>query len=168
MNKNLRALEDNGASNTLEGRQLNRRGFLTWLMRGSVIATTALVVGQVLRFLSFRPLDGETTVVPVGQPKDYPPGSLTYVRDARAYIGRDTGGLYALDAVCPHLGCLVEPGRKDGFTCPCHGSRFDAAGQVRTGPATGSLRYLYLWREEGDQLMIDRAEAVGATARLIP
>lgn len=152
----------------MAGRQLSRRGFLTWLVPGSLVATVALVVDQVLRFLSFQPLNGEPTFVAVGQSKDYPPGSLTYVREARAYVGRDTGGLYALDAVCPHLGCLVEPGRQDGFTCPCHGSRFDAEGQARTGPATGALRYLYLWRDDDGQLLIDRADAVGATARLIP
>jgi cytochrome b6-f complex iron-sulfur subunit len=168
MGRNDPTPKKSGKADEMAGRRLSRRGFLTWLVPGSLVATAVLVVDQVLRFLSFQPLNGETTVVPIGQLEDYPLGSLTYVREARAYVGRDTGGLYALDAVCPHLGCLVEPGRKDGFRCPCHGSRFDAVGQVLTGPATGSLRYLYLWWEDGDQLMIDRAGAVGATARLIP
>jgi Rieske Fe-S protein len=168
MDRNDQTLEDSVTSNNLTGRQLNRRGFLTWLIRGSAVATAALIVGQVLRFLSFEPLDGEPTTMAVGQPQDYSLGSLTYVPEARAYIGHDGRGLYALDAVCPHLGCLVEPGRKDGFTCPCHGSRFDADGQVRTGPATKSLSYLYLWQEDGGQLMMDRAEVVDATTRLNP
>ena len=168
MDRTDQTLENNEIAGSLAGRQLSRRGFLTWLVPGSLVITAVLIFDQMLRFLSFQPSSGESTIVAVGQLEDYPPGSPTYVPEARAYIGHDERGLYALDAVCPHLGCLVEPGRKDGFTCPCHGSRFDADGQVRTGPATKSLSYLYLWREEDGQLMMDRAEVVDATTRLNP
>jgi len=168
MDGNDQTLEKSGIANNPAGRQLSRRRFLAWLIPGSLVATAVLIFDQVLRFLSFQPSTGESTVVAVGQLEDYPRGSLTYVPEARAYIGHDGRGLYALDAVCPHLGCLVEPGRKDGFVCPCHGSRFDAAGQARTGPATGSLSYLHLWQEEDGQLRMDRAEVVEATTRLVP
>ncbi|UCC65195.1 MAG: Rieske 2Fe-2S domain-containing protein [Anaerolineae bacterium] len=110
--------------------RLSRRQFLTWLTRGSFTEASALVIGQVIRFLSFRPAGENSTVIPAGRPKDYPRGTLTYVAEARVYVGRDTGGLYALDAVCTHLGCLVERGQKGGFKCPCHGSRFDDDGQA--------------------------------------
>jgi cytochrome b6-f complex iron-sulfur subunit len=165
MNKNHRTQEHSRASN-VESNRLNRRRFLTWLTRGSLAAAAALIIGQVVRFLSFQPPSANPTVIPLGQSNDYPRGTLVYVAEARAYVGRDAGGLYALDAVCPHLGCLVEQGEDDGFTCPCHGSYFDAAGQVQTGPATEPLGHLHLWLDQDGQLMIDRAQPVEPTVRL--
>ena len=36
----------------------------------------------------------------------------------------------ALQAICPHAGCLVSFNPKAGnFQCPCHGSKFDADGR---------------------------------------
>jgi Rieske Fe-S protein len=36
------------------------------------------------------------------------------------------------------LGCSLESD-PDGFSCPCHGSRFDAKGKVTHGPADKRL-----------------------------
>jgi len=166
MSKNRRQPEDSRKSD-VESHQLDRRGFLTWLTRGSLAATVALAIGQAVRFLSFQPLDAGSTVIPVGQPDDYPPGVLVYVAEARAYVGHDTEGLYALDAVCTHLGCLVERRKGGGFFCPCHGSDFDAVGQAQTGPATKPLRYLSLSLDQDGQLMVDRAQPVEPATRLI-
>jgi len=39
--------------------------------------------------------------------------------------------------LCTHLGCVPLPGPADkpGWFCPCHGSSYDTAGRVLTGPA---------------------------------
>jgi len=146
---------------------MNRRGFLVALSRGSLATAVIVAFGQVVRFLSYRPADGPATVFAVGRPEDYAPGSLVYVSEAQAYVGCNAQGLYALDAVCTHLGCLVERGAKGGFVCPCHESRFDAAGQVLAGPAGQPLRALRLWFD-GEQglLFVDRSETVAPAARL--
>ncbi len=44
--------------------------------------------------------------------------------------------------VCTHLGCipLFNAGMyKDGWFCPCHGSQYDQAGRIRSGPAPKNL-----------------------------
>lgn len=46
-----------------------------------------------------------------------------------------------LIGICTHLGCLPvgESGEYKGWFCPCHGSTFDTAGRVRSGPAAQNL-----------------------------
>lgn len=147
---------------------MNRRRFLALLAEGSLITAVIAAASQVVRFLAFEPPNASATVFPVGLPEDLPPGSLEYIHDARAYVGRDEEGLYAVDAVCTHLGCLVEQAAKGGFVCPCHDSRFDAEGRVVTGPASEPLPYLHLWLDQAQgQLILDRAERVEPSVRLI-
>lgn len=42
---------------------------------------------------------------------------------------------------CTHLGCvpLGQAGDFGGWFCPCHGSHYDTAGRIRTGPAPQNL-----------------------------
>ncbi len=48
--------------------------------------------------------------------------------------------------VCTHLGCVPlgitaheNRGTYGGYVCPCHGSQYDTAGRVRSGPAPSNL-----------------------------
>jgi Rieske Fe-S protein len=46
-----------------------------------------------------------------------------------------------LSAVCTHEGCTVEyVGGNAPISCPCHGSTFNAAGTVLSGPARSALK----------------------------
>jgi cytochrome b6-f complex iron-sulfur subunit len=144
----------------------DRREFLTWLTRGSLVAVSALAIGQVARFFSYEPAGEAPSAIPVGKPETYTVDTVTYVGAARAYVGYDSGGLYAIDAVCTHLGCLVEKKTGEGFACPCHGSRFAADGQVQNGPAGKPLRHLALDLNPDGQIVVDRAQPVAPEARL--
>jgi nitrite reductase/ring-hydroxylating ferredoxin subunit len=56
------------------------------------------------------------------------------------YVCRDSGGLFAMDASCPHAGCTVDQ-QGSGFYCPCHGATFAFDGSKPTSPASRSLKH---------------------------
>jgi glycine/D-amino acid oxidase-like deaminating enzyme/nitrite reductase/ring-hydroxylating ferredoxin subunit len=52
-----------------------------------------------------------------------------------------TGQLHEFSAICPHLGCVIQwNSTEKTWDCPCHGSRFEAQGEVINGPAITGLR----------------------------
>ena len=63
----------------------------------------------------------------------YGNGTLLVVR-----MAQDT--FAAVTAICTHQGCTIAGYGSQIYTCPCHGSQFDANGQVKKGPANSPLR----------------------------
>jgi len=59
----------------------------------------------------------------------------------------------ALSSICTHLGCRVRKSR-DGFDCPCHGSRYNLNGEVINGPAAKPLARFPV-HQEGNELVIE-------------
>lgn len=70
---------------------------------------------------------------------DIPPGSGKVVRyqgKRRAVYRDESGKLYAIGRMCPHMHCeLSWNGDTKTWDCPCHGSRFDIYGNILSGPA---------------------------------
>lgn len=62
----------------------------------------------------------------------------------KAAVYRDPeGNVFVNSALCTHLGCIVHWNNAEKtWDCPCHGSRFDLAGEVIEGPALNSLKKL--------------------------
>lgn len=64
---------------------------------------------------------------------------------------------HAISAVCTHLGCIVDWDADAGeFACPCHGSRFDADGEVTSGPAGRSLERKLVVVKDDQIRLLDR------------
>ena len=100
-----------------------------------------------------------------GFPRDYPVGvderwkdkfGVWLVRTADDLV-QDTSGIYALIAVCTHLGCTpnyLDAERK--FKCPCHGSGFRLTGINFEGPAPRPLERAAIGLAEDGQILVDK------------
>ncbi len=76
-----------------------------------------------------------------------------FVYKDRIIIARvDSSEYIALSEACTHTGCSVEFDGSE-FPCPCHGSRFNAAGEVLSGPARKALQ-LYNTSLNGNELRV--------------
>ncbi len=143
---------------------MERRDFLKQLGFGSMIAAFGSAVGIFARFLVPNVVTPKTGPVEIGKPEEYGLGALKYVDSARAYIGRDQHGVYALSAICTHLGCTPRLEGKQ-FVCPCHGSRFDLGGKVLAGPAKRSLDRITVGVAPNGRLFVDGSRIVDANFR---
>jgi cytochrome b6-f complex iron-sulfur subunit len=78
-----------------------------------------------------------------GNVNDLSVDTLKQIPNVNAFIGRDANGVYAMSAVCTHMGCLLGAAGtvESGAACGCHGSRFDGNGIVTHGPAGRNLQH---------------------------
>jgi cytochrome b6-f complex iron-sulfur subunit len=71
------------------------------------------------------------------------------------YAGITAEGLMAVYQKCAHLGCRVPfCQQSQWFECPCHGSKYNYAGEFTFGPAPTGLHRFPVIVEEG-QLKVD-------------
>ena len=76
------------------------------------------------------------------------------------------GGLSALFQRCVHLGCRVPwCETSQGFECPCHGSKYNYAGEYEAGPAPRNLDRFEVTEENGR--MIVKTGTIFQTARAV-
>lgn len=68
-------------------------------------------------------------------------GKILKLDGQRVAVYRDARGkATTLSPVCTHMGCIVHWNQADStWDCPCHGSRFQATGEVLAGPAESPL-----------------------------
>jgi cytochrome b6-f complex iron-sulfur subunit len=115
----------------------SRRDFLSiaWAAAGAGAAVAgAAAVGKAL---SGSP-EAERTV-------DLPPELLKRAEESGGIVHEGllvrgpAAAPVVLDLTCTHLRCRVAPVEGGGFSCPCHGSRYDAEGRPVSGPAPRAL-----------------------------
>ncbi len=145
---------------------LTRRDFLSKMGIGAFLIAASSWVAAITRMLQPNLTSPAAGPVEIGAAEEYKVGTLTFVENARAYVGRDAGGIYAILAVCTHLGCTPRL-KADAFVCPCHGSRFSPEGQVVSGPATRPLDRAFVGRAANGKLVVDCSRVVDSEFRLL-
>lgn len=127
---------------------VERRDFLTWsTWWGFTIFVTGGVV-NIGRFMVPKVLYEPSETIVAGYPEEYPEGVVDtrLVKDYKVWIIHHgppltkKKGIYALIAVCTHLGCTPRWDQEEKvFLCGCHGSVFDIEGNNISGPAPSPL-----------------------------
>jgi cytochrome b6-f complex iron-sulfur subunit len=133
-----------------------RRDFLSRIGVGACAAACVGSCFVTLDFLKPKVLFEPPTTFRAGSPLDYPDGTVRFNKEQKAYIIGAPGGVYALSAVCTHLGCITRfRSDENVIACPCHGSRFDLEGNVVHGPAPRPLPWLEVRTEPTGVLVVD-------------
>jgi cytochrome b6-f complex iron-sulfur subunit len=117
---------------------VTRRRLLAFVGWGSFAAFWGSITLATLRFFFPRVLYEPSPLFQAGKPGDYQAGEVsTRFKDAqRVWMIRNNDGMYALIAICTHLGCTPNWfANENRFKCPCHGSNFLMDGTNVAGPA---------------------------------
>lgn len=145
----------------LEPEPLPRRDFLS--IAGMWSAGVAIVgsIAGMARLPKPRVLPEASSRFRVGKPDDYQRDEVRNIEGRHVRIVNTPKGFAAMSLVCTHLGCIVKES-ETGFDCPCHGSKFNAAGKAIAGPAPRALVWLSLSRAADGSLMVDTNQEVAA------
>jgi cytochrome b6-f complex iron-sulfur subunit len=82
-------------------------------------------------------------------------GDIDYVKE-----GVSGEGIMPLYQRCVHLGCRVPfCGQSKWFECPCHGSKYNSAGEYQLGPAPRGMDRFHV-EITGGRVMVDTSEVV--------
>jgi len=138
---------------------VTRRDFLGMAAFGSAILASLGALAGSLRFVKADVYSEESKKFKIGKIENFPVGTSRKIDEKNVFIFSDDNGLFAISAVCTHLGCIVSPS-EFGFQCPCHGSRYDEKGNVIGGPAPRPLEWYEINQEVDGTLFIDAGKTV--------
>lgn len=127
------------------GGKTTRRSFLNILLTvilfigiGGVIRTILLFLWPSKEIIQREAAGGPTSIplnqIPVGGSK------MIRYRGKPFVVVHTAAGIFAVSAVCTHLGCIVYWDKdKKVLVCPCHAAFFALNGSVISGPAPSPL-----------------------------
>jgi len=144
---------------------VKRRDFLglaaLWTFFGTVVA---VLIGMFK--LPMPSVFPETdSRFPIGKPEEFPAGEAVPLPSRRLWVFSDENGIAAVSTVCPHLGCIVKREEDGEYTCPCHGSKFDAIGKVLGGPSPRGLIWVEISLGPDGRLVVDSKVEVTSQTR---
>jgi cytochrome b6-f complex iron-sulfur subunit len=142
-----------------------RRDFLGLAALWSAILAMGTALAGVMRLPKPAVLPGPLRVFKLGDPAQYPVGSVTRNEAGGFFLFHEEQGFHAISSVCTHLGCVVSHTENEGFACPCHGSRFTVDGTVVGGPAPAALPWLEISMSPDGQLQVNGEATVEKGAR---
>ena len=139
---------------------MKRRHFIKRATTIIVSVTGVILAGSYLRQF-FPRLAGEKRRMAIGDPRQFPVDTFTFLDEHSLFVYRDHEGIKAVSAVCTHLGCIIEKST-DGFECPCHGSCYNGNGEVLSGPAPRDLTWYLVSKAADGKIMVDPGKSVKA------
>jgi len=162
---------------------VSRREFFRRSLIASVLLYGAQFGGATLAFLWPSLKGGFGSVINAGKVQDIKnaiqegEGEPVYSGTGRFYIvpyngrasdavdyvaeGLAAEGLMPLYQRCVHLGCRVPfCAQSQWFECPCHGSKYNTAGEYKLGPAPRGMDRFHVEVTEGGDVMVDTSEVV--------
>jgi len=137
---------------------MTRRRFIDVLLGGSLTATAIAFLYPVIRYL-IPPRQQEAVMKKVVAAKigELAPNSSKIFKFGSSpglLINTQEGKLLAFSAICTHLACTVHyESDSDSIYCPCHGGRFDLAGNVIAGPPPAPLEAFKV-EIAGDEIVV--------------
>jgi cytochrome b6-f complex iron-sulfur subunit len=144
---------------------MKRRSFVRRAALSLVSLAGALLAFSYLRQF-FPRLAGEKRRIALGDPRQFPVDTYTYLDAHNLFLYRDHEGVKAVSAVCTHLGCILEKSI-DGFECPCHGSCYNDRGEVLSGPAPRDLAWYRVSRASDGRILVDPGIRVSAEDKFL-
>ena len=141
---------------------LDRRSAIRWMALAWIafIAATGAGLTATVRFLFPNVLFEPPTRFKAGDPSSYGIGvDERWKEKFGVWIVRSTDKIYALVAVCTHLGCTPNwlPAQNK-FKCPCHGSGYYISGINFEGPTPRPLERAEITiSPEDGQIVVDKA-----------
>lgn len=144
---------------------------VAWKTGVSVLAVEAAWTSyEALRPLAEARAGGEFDV---GVASRFEEKTATWIRQASLYVTRVKGDLFALSQSCPHLGCRVPFCEASGrFECPCHGSKYDLAGEWLEGPSPHGMNRHPIEVKDGqvtvDTRVLEKGPPLGTQRYLTP
>jgi len=139
--------------------KVTRRDFLGLAAFGAAILGSIGTLMGSMRFVKPDVYAEESKKFKIGKVENFPIGSTKKLDEKNVFIFSDDNGLFAISAICTHLGCIVFPA-EFGFQCPCHGSQYDQDGNVIGGPAPRPLEWFEIQQEVDGTLFVDAGKAV--------
>lgn len=143
-----------------EPKDMDRRGFINWIATAWAAFAAAFATGSIgmLRYMFPNVVTEPPSTFTAGFPSDFAVGSVDqrFKEAYRVWVIRNEEGMYALQAICTHLGCTpnwLEAENK--FKCPCHGSGFYRTGINFEGPAPRPLERVRITLAADGQVLID-------------
>ncbi|MBI4767806.1 MAG: Rieske (2Fe-2S) protein [Deltaproteobacteria bacterium] len=141
-------------------RLYTRREILTRIGWGATLGTFGGLAGASVRYVIPNVLYEPPLTFKIGRPEDYPEG-IDFIDDKRIFVIRQGNHIKVLSGVCTHLGCpVLWAEERNRFECPCHGSLFNARGQVTAGPAQIPLPWYEVTLTVDGRLLVDESRLV--------